>query len=320
MGARNQTTASAYATRTGLHTFEGVFAITDHTISRDRWGRPLLFPVEGGERVGYTRVSTMSKWLDTKDGLINWSAAMTAIGIVKSKPLQARVAAIAARSDDPYNEAKGALREIVDSATQIAQAQGRADYGTAIHEFSELLDAGLLDWEYVPEKLKGPLGAYQEATECLSVVDTEVFVAVDEKHDDKWIRGAGSLDRLYEHPKLGVVVGDLKTGAKEPQYPLGVVTQVAIYSRGQRYRDASFPGSPAFADGQENADGTAWRKPLHPHLNKSTGLMIHCPLDKVRGKYVCDLYLLDLECGWNNLLLGVAVQAARRPGKLEKLK
>ncbi len=291
--------------------------MTDFNVQRDRWGRPLLHPPGGGKKVAYRRVSTVSKLLDDKGGLINWSASMAMIGLMKSKPLQARVSAITARSQDPYNDAKGALKEIIESATQIAQAQGRADYGTAIHEFTELLDAGQLDWEYVPDALKGPIEAYQEATRHLTVVDTEVFVTVD--HEGMGLRVAGSMDRLYRHKELGVCVGDLKTGAKEPSYPMGVTTQVAIYSRGERYRDADFSGSPGFDDGQPNADGTAFRKPLHPHVNKSTGLMIHCPLEQVRGKYIFHIYALDLERGWRNVELGTEVEGARRPGKLERL-
>jgi hypothetical protein len=279
----------------------------------------MLYPPEGGPKVSYTRPSTMKGWLDDKQGLLTWKASMAMIGMAKSKSLQARVAALAARSTDPYNEHKSALKELVETATQVAQAQGRADFGTAIHEFTELIDLGELDWSFVPESLKGPLEAYQVATEKLTVIDAEVFIAVDEEHEGTRIRGAGSLDRLCDHPEFGVVVSDIKTGAKEPQYPTGVVTQVAIYSRGKRYRDADFDGSPSFADGEANVDNTAWRAPLHPHLNKSTGLMVHCPLEPVRGKYICNLYRLDLESGWRNLLLGVQVQAARRPPKLEKL-
>jgi len=277
----------------------------------------MLYPPQGGKKTAYRRVSTVAKLLDDKGGLIDWSASMAMIGLMRSKPLQARVSAITARSDDPYNESKGALKEIVQSATQIAQAQGRADYGTAIHEFTELMDGGLLDWSYVPDSLKGPLEAYEEATRHLTVVDTEVFVTVDD--EALGLRVGGSMDRLYRHAELGVCVSDLKTGAKEPSYPMGVTTQVAIYSRGQRYRDESFGGSPQFTDGQPNADGTAFRKPLHPHLNKSTGLMIHCPLEKVRGKYICEIYALDLDAGWRNVELGVQVEKSRRPGKLEKL-
>jgi hypothetical protein len=294
-------------------------SMTDYGISRDRWGRPYLYPPEGGEKVSYTRASTMKSWLDDKSGLVAWKATMAMVGMSQSKPLQARVSALAARGGDVYQDNKGQFRELVETATQLAQAQGRADYGTAIHEFTELADAGTLDWKYVPESLKGPIDAYQQAVQRLRVVDAEVFVAVDEEHGGEQIRSAGSLDRLFDHPDLGVVVGDLKTGAKEPLYPLGVTTQVAIYSRGKRYRDADFPGNPPFEDGQPNADNTAWRAPLYPHLNKTTGILVHCPLEKVKGEYICKLYALDLERGWDHALLGVRVQAARRAGKLDEL-
>lgn len=272
----------------------------------------------GGKRISYTRVSTMARWLDDKGGLIQWSAAMAMIGMAKSKPLQARVASIIARStDDPYNENKTALKELVETATTLAQASGRADYGTSIHEFSELLDAGLLDWSFVPDKLIGPLEAYREATQDLKVLDTEVFVTLDDWERD--LRGAGSLDRVVSHPDLGVVVADLKTGAREPQYPMGVTTQVAVYARGKRYRDSEFHGTPTFTDGTPNADKTAWRKPLYEGVRTDVGLLIHCPLEPQRGKHRCTLYVLDLERGWKNLLLGSEVQLARKPPKLERL-
>lgn len=290
--------------------------MTDYSVERDGWGRPLLFPPGGGKAVPYTRPSTMAKWLDSQAGLINWKASMAMIGMAKSKPLQARVAAIVARTEsDAYRENKAALKELVESATQVAQAQGRADLGTAVHEFTELLDSGTLDWGYVPEALKAPLGAYQEKMASFTTVDTEVFVAVDDEHDGRPIRGAGSLDRLIRHPDFGVCVADIKTGTDEPKYPLGVTTQVAIYSRGKRYRDGRFGGSPAFDDGEPNPDGTAWRKELHPDLNPDVGILIHLPLDRAE----CSLYALDLRVGWESLLLGHRVQQARRPARIKRI-
>lgn len=297
--------------------------MTDFNVERDRWGRPLLYSPEGGKAVAYTRVSTMAKWLDSQAGLINWKASMAMIGMSRSKPIQARISAIVARTEnDAYRENKEALKDLVENATQIAQAQGRADLGTAVHEFSELVDAGTLDWSYVPEQLKAPLDAYREVMAGFETIDTEVFVTVDTDNNGKAIRGAGSMDRLIRHPDFGVCVADIKTGAEEPQYPLGVTTQVAVYSRGSRYRDGRFAGSPAFVDGVPNADGTAWRKELHPELNTSVGIMIHLPLEKIdpiTGKSECALYALDLDHGWESLLLGHQVQGARRPPKLKRI-
>jgi hypothetical protein len=290
--------------------------MTDFNVERDGWGRPMLYPPRGGKAVAYTRVSTMAKWTSDQSGLINWKASMAMIGMARSKPIQARIAAIVARTEnDPYRENKTALKELVEHATQIAQAQGRADIGTAVHEFTELLDAGKLDWQFVPEQLKAPLAAYREKMQGFETVDTEVFVALDVEDDGKPLRGAGSLDRLIRHPELGVCVADIKTGADEPTYSLGVTTQVAIYARGSRYRDARFSGSPAFTDGEANADGTAYRKELHPELNKSVGIMIHLPIDRAE----CTLYALDLDRGWDSLLLGNRIQKSRRPPKLKRI-
>lgn len=280
----------------------------------------MLYPPEGGARTSYTRISTAAKWLDDKGGLINWSASQAMIGLMKSKPLQARVFSLIARTEnDTYRENKAALKEIVENATQIAQASGRADYGTALHEMSELSDAGQLDWQYVPDMLKGPLEAYKEAMTSVEVLDSEVFVTVDETIDGTSLHLAGSMDRIINFPDLGPVVADLKTGADEPRYPLGVTTQVAIYARGMRYRDAGFPGTPAFDDGEANEDGSAWRKPLWDGLNSEVGLMIHCPLEKVNGKYVCHFYKLDLVAGWESLELGTRIQSRRRPPKLKRI-
>lgn len=276
----------------------------------------MLYPPEGGHRVSYTRVSTAAKWLDDKSGLINWTASQAMVGLMKSKPLQARVSSIIARTNnDTYRENKPALKEVVESATQVAQASGRADYGTAFHEMSELLDSEALDWQYVPEMLKGPLEAYRTTMSGLEVADSEVFVTVDEGG----LRLAGSMDRILIHPDLGPCASDVKTGTDEPRFGLGVTTQVAIYSRGMRYRDREFTGTPAFDDGEPNPDGTAWRKPLYEGLNRNYGLMIHCPLEKVDGQYRCDLFLLDLKLGWESLALGRKLKAARRSPKLEKI-
>lgn len=280
----------------------------------------MLYPPEGGRAVAYTRVSTAAKWCDDKGGLMNWKASQAMIGLMKSRPLQARVSSIIARTqDDAYRENKGALKEIVETATQVAQASGRADYGTAIHEMAELIDSKTLDWQYVPDRLKGPLEAYQERMAAFTVVDSEVFVTVDEQVNGKQIRIAGSMDRLLHHPDLGVVVADIKTGTDEPKYPLATTTQVAIYARGRRYRDEEYPGSPPFDDGEPNPNNTAWRKPLHPEVSQTVGVLIHCPLELVGHTYVCDLYALPLKAGWESLVLGHKLQAHRRPPALKKL-
>lgn len=272
--------------------------MTDHSINRDRWGRPLIIPPDGGKPKGYTRVSTLAKALDDGTGLTFWKQAMTAIGIGKDRTLQMRVASLLAKGGDTYKEQKGPLREICAQALTLAGSSKAAGAGTAIHEFTEVIDDGIRP-EFVPPELLPILKAYDRETVGLKVVDKEVFVVVDE------LQAAGSLDRLYQFkmPDGRVVVGDIKTGASEPQYPLGVTTQCAIYAHGKRYNPA-----------------TGERAPLHPDLDPTIGLLVHLPLEPdANGKHRCDVYELDLEHGWHAANLALDVRNTRKVAPLERL-
>lgn len=221
---------------------------------------------------------------------------MTAIGVVKDRSLTARIAAMLAKPNpDIYRSNRTALAELCEQALAIAGAGQKASIGTAVHEFTEAIDAGF--WpDFIPSDLVGPLQAYQSNTAVLEVVDVEVFVVVDE------IAAAGSLDRLVRLPDGRVLVGDIKTGASEPEYPLGVTTQCAIYAHGQRY-----------------ASDTGRRSPLHPDLDLSTGVLIHLPIQRGAEGYRCDLYELDLDWGWAAARAAIGVRELRRMPKLKEL-
>ena len=57
-----------------------MFAQLAQEIPRDRWGRPLITPVDGGDPMPYTRVSTLAKALDDKTALTDWKCRQVAIG------------------------------------------------------------------------------------------------------------------------------------------------------------------------------------------------------------------------------------------------
>lgn len=295
--------------------------MTDYNTPRDRWGRPMLYPPDSDKREGYVRVSTLAKALDDKSGLINWKASMAMVGLMKSRPLQARVLSMIAKDGGVYANNKKPLAEIVDKATDLAGASDAADKGTSIHTYTEMLDHGELDWSYVPDDMKGPLEAYGARMESFTVLDQEVFGAVDTEVGSHILRTSGSMDKVMDVPGVGIVVGDVKTGANEPKYPLGCTSQVAVYSRCKRYRDDVFKGSPEFECSPEWADpnGKSWRKPLWDGLSTSLGVMIHLPLERVRNKFVCDVYVLDLELGWKAVETAVAVREVKKLPKLEKL-
>jgi hypothetical protein len=121
----------------------------------------------------------------------------------------------------------------------------------------------------------------------------ELFVVCDE------LQAAGSFDRLVHIPDVGLVVADLKTGQHEPDYPHGVAQQIAIYANSTLY-DPDQGRIDALADLGVRTD---------------VGLLIHLPAE--RG--VCDLYLIDLEHGWQLAQAAVAVRAAYKTKPLTKL-
>lgn len=267
-------------------------------IKRDRWGRPLIIPDGGGDPVAYTRASTLAKKLDDMNGLIKWKQAMTAIGVVKDREAQNRIASMLHADPEPFKTRKGELNEAVERAFLAGGGDRAASSGTSIHEFTEQIDAGNPPPpELVPPEWGGLVDAYIWSTADLEPLDAEMFVVVDE------LKVAGSFDRLWRLPDGRVLIGDLKTGAHDPKYPSGVTTQIAIYSRGRRYDP-----------------DTGERSPIHPDLDTSTGLLVHLPLIDA-GEPHCDLYELGLQAGWDRAVLSAQVRDAAkipRPKKVTK--
>lgn len=254
--------------------------INDDKIKRDRWGRPLIEPPEGGKPIAYTRVSTLSKALDNKEGLMKWRQRMTAIGIGK-RPDLAQMAL--ACSDD-----KRKIDEVVEAAMSAAESNKAANVGTTLHAFTEVIDAG--GWpEQVSHEIAADLTAYKNAMANIEIVAAEQFIVCDE------VRAAGTFDRLVRLPDGRLVIADIKTGQDEPKYPQGVTIQTAIYAHGHLY------------------DRDKGRLTHLPEVGVSTdvGLLIHMPAGQGR----CDLYLLNLTDGWTLAKTAVMVRELFKDNK-----
>ena len=244
-------------------------------IPRDRYGRPLITPPEGGKPVGYTRISTLAKSLDDGSALANWKCRMTAIGMSKRPDLISKALAVA--------EDKKEMGKIVSSAMEAAESDRAANIGTALHRFCELIDDNQLPAN-TPHEHLADLHAYEVATAPLTVIAKECFVVVDE------LQAAGSFDRLVQLPDGRIVVADIKTGQNEPDYPHGVTQQVALYAHGTLY------------DAEKGRLG----KLSDLGVSLDIGLMIHLPAGQGR----CDLYALDIHAGWTLANIAAAVRNA----------
>lgn len=262
-------------------------------IPRDRWGRPTIVPLgtDGSpdltaKLVPYTRVSTMAKSLDDTSNLMTWMQRVTLLGVVRRPDLVTRVAALMAQHEDPNTDfaAKKKLNEIAKEAKEAGGASDAASLGTALHELTEALDAGR-DITPFAGQWQPRLDGYADVMSNYEVLDMETFVVNDE------VKAAGSFDRLLRCPDGRVRVGDLKTGAHDDNYPLGVSTQIGTYANAHRYDPE-----------------TGERSELHPDLDTSVGLLIHMP---ARGEGI-RVFPLDLNRGWYAAKYAAGVHEIRK--------
>ena len=254
-------------------------------IPRDRWGRPLIVPIDGGDPIAYTRVSTMAKTLDDLSNLMTWKQRKTAEGLLRRPDLLTRLAGVLANADpDTDWKAKREVNAVCDEATEAASASKGASAGTGFHALTEAIDRGE-EPLFVPPADAPRLDAYRAATEGYTALDMETFVVNDT------LMAAGSFDRLWRCPDGRVRVGDLKTGKSEADYPLATTVQIAIYANSLRYHP------------------TTGRAPLHDELDLTTGLLVHMP-----PSGGCRVIPLDLEVGWR------AARTAANVHQIRKLK
>jgi hypothetical protein len=240
-------------------------------INRDRWGRPLVVPPGGGKKVAYTRCTTYVDCLDDKYGLQKWMMRMTALGLASRPDL---LLSVQAHKDD-----KNELDKLCEAAKEAAAASAAATTGTALHALTELVDRGE-ELPVLPTEAKADLEAYREATADLKAVLIEQFCVQDA------LKIGGTPDRVVEYQGKRYIA-DLKTGSIE-YGALKIAMQLAVYARSQAYDVASHK-----------------RSPLNTDLNRA--LIIHLPA----GQGTCSLYWVDVQAGWNAVMVARAVRDQR---------
>lgn len=241
-------------------------------ILRDRWGRPLVVPPDGSKAIPYTRVTTFIDVLEEKRALTQWLQRQVAIGLTERPDLL--IAASAHRDD------KTELNKITEEAIEAAKGRAAATTGTAIHALTEQSDRGL-KLPPLPGDAQRDLDAYRRATARLGMLAIEQFVVHDE------LKAAGTPDRIVEVGGRNFIA-DIKTG--DITYGAGkIAMQLALYSRSVFYDPASKERSPL------------------PDVDQSRGIVIHLPA----GQGTCELHWVDLDAGWDGVLLASKVRTWR---------
>lgn len=271
------------------------FSTVKTELPRDRWGRPLITPPEGGDPVAYQRVTTFVGALEDTYHLSLWAQRMVALGMTRRRDL---VLAASAISDPDDKIQKRNLNDIAKQAKDAAQGSAAAITGTAIHAFTERIDRGeqLTD---VPEEHAPDLEAYRGITTGLVALGIEGFCVCD------GLRVGGSYDRIYQFTDLflgryadkhgapltypgadgqagqkvkagDVVIADLKTGNVD--YGLGkIAMQLGVYAHSEDY---------------DHTLGT--RTPLAGGPSKEWALVIHLPA----GMGSARLLWVNIAAGW----------------------
>ncbi len=247
---------------------------------RDRWGRPLVVPLDGGQPIAYTRVSTLAKCIDDTTNLSKWMQRMVATGIGQRPDL-----ATLAKALDPVKD-KGKLNELVTQAMAAAQSGKAANLGTALHTFTEWADSPGFDLEQIPPEARTAITNYRQEIQRtrLTTIGMERFVVCDE------LQAAGSFDRLFHHPVHGLVIGDLKTGTSAADFPHNIAMQVAVYAHSLLY------------------DVEAGTRTAIPGINLEVGVLVH--LNQETGE--CHAYELDIARGWKAAQLATQVHQWRK--------
>lgn len=275
---------------------------------RDRWGRPMLVPLKGGERQSFTRMSTLADMITDHTALSTWQKWLLAQGLAYREDIAAMVAALPALNDAKVHKSfltteqrlqdkdtKKKLNAYIELALEAAGCHYKANQGTARHGFIEEGDT-----TFAPAAVKPDVDSCLERfkRDGIEIMASEVFVVNDE------LQCAGSFDHLAYVPALsGVACIDIKSGSVDGK-GLAFATQVAGYANSVVYNP--------YTDERAPLESLTGGQPV----NRREGLIVHVPLGGART----DLYRVNLAMGLRSARLAVQVRNARKaPGFMSLL-
>ncbi len=255
-------------------------------VRRDRWGRYLVVPPNGGAPTGYTRATTVAKALDDGGGLIPWKATATVVGAMRRPGLHARWQSLINEHPDPWyatEDSKKACKALVEECATAGGSTDRADLGTALHAIIEQSQkAAGTGVPILQPAMQADIDAYKRTMDSAGIIIDPTMVEAMIVLDEHQV--AGMSDNLSVHAgSYGNVVADLKTGTDLKYSWQAIAIQLAIYA----HADNVYRQGAAANGGQDE------RLPM-PELNQEVGLVIHLPAGEAR----CELHLIDLVAGW----------------------
>lgn len=231
--------------------------------NRDRYGRPMVTAVDGGKPVPYSRFSSHGSCLEDRFGLERWKIRTAGKGLASRADLFAQIAATAA--DDTKR-----LDMLMEQALEAGGGGFGAGLGTALHEFAQHVDTGVMTVAEIPSPWDKDITAYARTIADAGFTIEPSLVEVSLVHDGLSL--AGTADRFLRRSDGRLVCADLKTGKAIGVNPLAYAVQLAAY---------------ATAKGYDIANGTRYEI---GDVDHEVGLLIHVPA----GRGECHLIEVDL--------------------------
>ena len=254
----------------------------------DRWRRRVLPHALTGKEVGHTRATTIAYTPEDRFAIEASAKRNLIVGLGLRPDLY--TLAVASTTED-----RATFGEIADKAEDAAGANEGRILGSALHGFTDRIDAG---------------EDFQVAAKWVDHVDTYCQTLADHhiQIHPEWIEKvcvlpnitppiAGKFDRLVTLPgddKL--TVADLKTGKDVTKYgATSIAIQLALY-----------------ANASHIWNGVDY-DPM-PEVNKDKALIVHLPARESPPR--CDLYIVDIAAGWEAAQLALNVRTWRKTKNL----
>jgi len=252
-------------------------------IKRDRWGRYMIPHPETGEEQAWTRATTVAETQENRYGLELWDQRNVVLGMGRRPDLV--LLAKSCTDDD-----KDQLNKVVTEAKQAAHQSSKANMGTAIHRFTERVDAGERDVD-----MGGVADEVAAYTRGLQTHGIDIIPAWTERIllvPDLMI--AGTCDRLCNTMDWPLPrIGDLKTGKDVLQYGMGkIAQQLAIYANATHWWQ---PGMELPA-------------PIDIQVDRERAVVFHVPAGRASDT---KFYEVDIAVGWEAVQRSMAVRAFR---------
>jgi len=245
--------------------------------TRDRYGRPMVTSPTDGTPTPYTRFSSHGSCLEDRFGLERWKIRTAGKGLSSRADLFAQMAAT------PADDTKR-LDALMDQALEAGGGGYGAGLGTALHEFAENVDNGLMTVADIPAPWDADIAAYQRTLADAGLTIESGLVEVTLVHDGLML--AGTADRFLRRADGRLVCADLKTGKAIGPNPLAYAVQLAAYATSQGYE---------IETGKRYDIGD---------VDHEVGLLIHVPA----GRGECHLIEVDLTLGLEAAHLATVVK------------